>query len=266
MFPIPPNDLLDKLSKARQERGIEPDDIERKFSGFILDPGLGPAVYLAADGRVVWDGWYEWTEAAPTIRNAYMSVVVGASKTGVTDLLKLLPPRPPDAIDCSACGTTGWTDLVDADGKPFQIVCHKCAGLGWMTRLTGVVTELVQALVDGDLEDRFEQREWATKHRALPISADMSGCFVLTLEGAVMSFAWDHPSELRAEDERISRVMLYQGSLAYPALRPFVPERPGDAIECASCAGTGKCRDLPDELAESVVCYCGGLGWLRPGR
>lgn len=123
--------LLSQLRAARVSAGREPDIIEQRLSAFVLDPGLGPPVYLSVDGRVVWDGWYEWTKNAPTERDAYASLIVGAKKTGVAALLDLLPRRPDDADDCLACAGTGWSDLLSASGEPFQVICGVCRGLGW---------------------------------------------------------------------------------------------------------------------------------------
>lgn len=129
-FPVSPR-LFKQLRVARTSAGREPDEVEQRIDGFILDPGLGPPVYLAGDGRIVWDGWYEWSKTAPTQRDACASLVVGAKKTGVACLLELLPARPDGAEDCLACSGTGWTDMLSASREPFQIVCGVCGGLGW---------------------------------------------------------------------------------------------------------------------------------------
>ena len=48
-----PADLIARLQNLRAGRAA--DDIERTHAAFLIDPGLGPATYLAADGRVLWD-------------------------------------------------------------------------------------------------------------------------------------------------------------------------------------------------------------------
>jgi hypothetical protein len=123
--------LLSQLRASRASTGREPDIIEQRLNAFLLDPGLGPPVYLTADGRVVWDGWYEWTKNAPTERDAYASLIVGAKKTGVAALLDLLPPRPDGADDCLGCVGKRWSDVSSASGERFQIICGVCRGLGW---------------------------------------------------------------------------------------------------------------------------------------
>ncbi|MBK8015203.1 MAG: hypothetical protein IPK13_28170 [Deltaproteobacteria bacterium] len=117
-FAVSPS-LLDQLSVARASAGREPDEVEQRLDGFLLDPGLGPPVYRAGDGRIVWDGWYGWSKAAPSQRDAHASLVVGAKKTGVAGLLALLPNRHDRAEECLACAGTGWMDMLSATREPF---------------------------------------------------------------------------------------------------------------------------------------------------
>src|SRR6185436_10923397 len=86
-----PADLLERLQGLRASRPA--DAIEREHDAFLLDPGVGPPTYLAADGRILWDD--DMWGVEPTRGEAYAAIVVGARKTGVRDLLRLLPPRPP---------------------------------------------------------------------------------------------------------------------------------------------------------------------------
>ena len=44
--------LFDQLRAARASSDRYADEVEQRLDGFILDPGLGPAVYLAGDGRI----------------------------------------------------------------------------------------------------------------------------------------------------------------------------------------------------------------------
>ncbi len=109
----------------------------------------------------------------------------------------------------------------------------------------------------------LDLRAIAADVQLLPAMLDMGGCIGLRPSGAVASFLWDEPRQLRAEtDERIRNLAYYQASLKYPRLVPLGPRRPPDAVVCSYCGGSGRCSGLPDRLADSVVCYCGGLGWL----
>jgi hypothetical protein len=129
---------LRQVEAAREWR----DEITREYDAFLLDAGLGPVTYLSTDGRVIWDdsigGDCVWGVEG-TSAEAYMAIVAGAHKTGVTRLLDLLPKRPPDAIDCRECDGSGWFNshgqLVDVNGQPFSFVCTACAGLGWEVAL-----------------------------------------------------------------------------------------------------------------------------------
>lgn len=99
----------------------------------MLDGGLGPPVYLSSDGRIIWDddGW----GVVGTRAEALASIVVGAKKIGIRDLLNLLPSRPTSSLDCPECSGSGWFDaygqLRNTSGQLFSVVCMKCAGLGW---------------------------------------------------------------------------------------------------------------------------------------
>jgi hypothetical protein len=127
----PSTQLVAALREQRRVRGT--DDMMQTYDAFMLDPGLGPAVYLSSDGRIVWDddGW-----GVPGTRaDAFASILAGVKKTGIAELLALLPPRTTEAIDCPHCAATGWFDahgqLKDVNGRLFSVVCMKCAGLGW---------------------------------------------------------------------------------------------------------------------------------------
>ncbi|WP_437774914.1 hypothetical protein [Sorangium sp. So ce1097] len=136
-----------------------------------------------------------------------------------------------------------------------------------MHDLSNVISELVRQLCAGEIEDRFHLRTWAKEHAALPVMADLGGCFALTCGAQIVSFGWDEQDDVRPEDDpRIRRIACFRAALLYPVLKPLVPPRPADAVDCSYCAGTGRVRDVPAELAESLVCYCGGLGWLLRGE
>src|SRR5450755_4763160 len=83
-FDVPP-DLLEELRIVRARRDRR-DEIERAHDAFLLDPGLGPATYLSAEGRILWDddGW--GVEAK--LGWAYAAIVTGARKLGLPSLLQ----------------------------------------------------------------------------------------------------------------------------------------------------------------------------------
>ncbi len=130
--------LLEALRSQRQTNGLH-DPIERAFDAFMLDPGLGPPVYLTSDGRFVWwdddGGW----GCRGTRADAFAAIRVGARKTGVIELLTLMPPRPNDASRCESCAGDGW-EVIKGLVMPF--LCGVCAGVGW-TDTTGWLQEIV---------------------------------------------------------------------------------------------------------------------------
>jgi len=111
----------------------------------------------------------------------------------------------------------------------------------------------------------LDMRAIAAELRLLPAVLDMGGCMGLRPSGEVAYFLWDEPGQVRTETgERLRNMTYHRAALNYPLLAPLVPRRPPDAVVCSHCGGSGRFSGLPDQLADRVVCNCGGLGWL-PG-
>lgn len=118
------DDFLAGMDELQQET-------EAQYDAFLIDPGMGPMTYLTADGRVLldfrsWDG-DEVREA--TEDEAIMALVVGAKKTGVPQLLDLIPPSPNGGSECPMCHGTRWAEPVPNFGS--TTVCITCSGRGW---------------------------------------------------------------------------------------------------------------------------------------
>jgi len=126
-----PERLLEALRVRRDRFGS--DDLAQAYDAFLLDPGLGPPVYLTSDGRIVWDD--DIWDVVGTRADAFAAVAAGIQKTGLSELRQLLPSRPTLSTDCPDCSATGRFDaqgqLKDLEGRSFTVVCMKCAGLGW---------------------------------------------------------------------------------------------------------------------------------------
>jgi hypothetical protein len=141
IFELTPH-LLAALREYRQVRGG--DDITEIYDAFMLDAGLGPPTYLSSDGRIIWDD--DMWGVVGTRAEAVAAILVGVKKTGLIELRELLPSRPAAAADCPECSGTGRFDahgqLQDIDGRPFSVVCMRCAGLGW-TSASMVLTDSV---------------------------------------------------------------------------------------------------------------------------
>ncbi len=112
-------------------------------------------------------------------------------------------------------------------------------------------------------EPPLDLRAVAAEVQLLPVLLDIGGCLGLRPSGEVVSFVWDEPPLLRAEQEdRIRNLVYYQASLKYPALAALAPCRPADALVCSHCGGSGRCSGLGPDLVDRILCYCGGLGWI----
>jgi hypothetical protein len=128
--------LVASLRAVQEQRGYS-DEVTRQEDAFLLDPGMGPACYLAADGRVLIDGrdWDDTPLREATTDEAISKLVVGAQKTGVAELLSLLPLTPDGAALCPRCQGEHWATLTTASvrGGSVRMVCWECGGRGWVT-------------------------------------------------------------------------------------------------------------------------------------
>ena len=106
-------------------------EIEDAEDAFLLDPGMGPMVYLTADGRVLRDhrGWDGAEVEEVGGDEAIAAILVGAKKTGIDALLQLVPPAPPGSVQCSNCRGSRWAEPVAGFGVEWP--CRLCGGRGW---------------------------------------------------------------------------------------------------------------------------------------
>ncbi|MDB5335084.1 MAG: hypothetical protein JWN70_703 [Planctomycetaceae bacterium] len=117
-----------------------------------------------------------------------------------------------------------------------------------------------------DLGETPELRGAARRNGALPLFRDMGGCYAIRPDGTLVSWSWDEPDQVCVEkDARIWNIALFAGSERWVELASLIPSRPVNAKVCDSCDGTGRLKGLPDELAQRIRCYCGGIGWLPAG-
>lgn len=91
----------------------------------------------------------------------------------------------------------------------------------------------------------------------------MGGSYAIRASGELVEFAWDGPGGSKPlHDPRVVNLALFQGSLKVPELAVLVPTRPATATTCKHCNGEEKLALAKQPGLETVVCYCGGLGWL----
>jgi hypothetical protein len=128
------------LRVLRAWRAARPSDaLLVEHDAFMLDPGLGPALILTADGRVLIDGtcWDNTPIREATDGEASEAIVIGARKTGIAALLELLPPRPAGAKDCPRCLGARFAKPFVQGASAAQLeelpsfICSVCHGLGW---------------------------------------------------------------------------------------------------------------------------------------
>lgn len=127
-LPLSP-ELLATLRAQRDRRTM--DNVERQHDAFLIDPGMG-AIWLTLDGRILWEDDFEDPDSVREVTSeneVITSLVSGATKTGIAELLDLLPPRPADATTCPLCnGTRYWRPTATTN-----FVCWLCNGRSWAT-------------------------------------------------------------------------------------------------------------------------------------
>ena len=110
------------------------DEMEREHDAFLLDPGMGPMLYLTADGRILEDmrGWDGDAVNELTEEKAYAALVIGAKKTGIAELLDLIPAAPVGAETCARCKGKRTAEPVEGFGH--ELPCDACGCRGWTKR------------------------------------------------------------------------------------------------------------------------------------
>jgi hypothetical protein len=104
--------------------------------------------------------------------------------------------------------------------------------------------------------------ELVAQENVLPLYCDMGGVLTIGINGDIRSFLWDDLLHGQIEhDPRIRNIALFQGSKKYPELKLLI-EKPEDARVCEFCNGSGVAPGAIELDTDSIVCYCGGLGWV----
>jgi hypothetical protein len=98
-----------------------------------LKAGGGHAVYLGLNGRGHYENYGEEQDVVVlTDPRALASVIVKWSgAVGLSELIELLPPRPPNGFVCRLCEGSRWEEVeLPTSGKD-KLCCRRCCGLGW---------------------------------------------------------------------------------------------------------------------------------------
>ena len=127
------------LARLRQERVRRPDnELQDREDAFLLFPGMGPALFLTADGRILKDA-RDWDESANVEEgsddDAVAAIVIGAENWDIPELLSLLPEAPQNSRPCPQCGGSRWFSFRNYHGNPAKIICPECGGRGWTAKI-----------------------------------------------------------------------------------------------------------------------------------
>ena len=135
-FEIPEN-LIPKLRELQSRQMVHPDEVLKTEDAVELYASIGPTLYLTFDGRVIVHAFLDDEPPCESSdpKDFYQMVVLGARAYLMPELLSLLPQRPPDSTDCSNCKGSGWwLFMKDTKGKPIELACWECGGVGWIAR------------------------------------------------------------------------------------------------------------------------------------
>lgn len=104
----------------------------------------------------------------------------------------------------------------------------------------------------------------------LPLYFDWTAFMALLLDGQIVWISYDNePGDIEVvQEERVRNMGLFQACKLHPELQFLVPPKPTDAIDCPDCRGMGRLPFPPgsEHVAERLICYCGGIGWLPSGK
>ncbi len=130
--------------------------------------------------------------------------------------------------------------------------------------------EQIQRRIAEFIEDstsvHADTRGAVARLNALPLLFDWTAFMALRLDGQIVWVPYDdEPGDVEVvREERLRNLGLFRGTKLHPDLQFLLPPKPIGAIDCPHCRGTGKLT-LPhgwEHLADSVLCSCGGVGWL----
>ena len=132
--------------------------------------------------------------------------------------------------------------------------------------MTDEISSLISSLIDRYIAEVFDDeprvREVAVADRVLPLYSSMGGFYTVNSSGEVISYLWDDTLHGKVEfDPDIRNSALFQGSKRYPELASLI-KKPPDARVCPYCNGSGIPLGTEALKTDSIICYCGGLGWL----
>lgn len=120
------------------------------------------------------------------------------------------------------------------------------------------VAEAIRALSrDAAQHDRDEVRAAARLTGGVPVHWDLGGVLAVTPDGGVAYYD-PETGEVCVEREAGWRTLArVKAARKYPELQTLLPERPGTAVTCSQCGGSGTVFGHIDCGA------CFGAGWIE---
>ena len=135
---LPPkikSEIQARFHEAQNARG----SLSTDRTAVMVDGSIGYGCYISPNGDVFMETYDIATDEPPTVDRSYAAqirVFILGSRT-LPELAELIPPRPSEADDCSACNGSGRTHLefsrVFGNGWD-GFLCEVCFGLGWTIR------------------------------------------------------------------------------------------------------------------------------------
>jgi len=125
-----------------------------------------------------------------------------------------------------------------------------------------IADRVIEAIASLDPATGGPADRYGVAQRAFPLLADVGGCCLLRPDGEFLQIAWDTSEDSPTVLGTIPLAALVVGAERFPWLRELVPVRSPQAIDCQTCAGTGKIRR--GEVSGILCGDCSVLGWVVP--
>jgi hypothetical protein len=126
--------------------------------------------------------------------------------------------------------------------------------------LPPAIAEQIERTIQGEARLDFGIDHEATTHGAIALMGTIGMTWGLRPDGSFWMFDKDFDVPLEALPSDCETQALVWGARRYPWLSALLPTRTEQALDCASCAGTGF-------LSVTWMCpRCHGLGWNHESR
>ena len=131
---ILPVHIAQRISEAiaKGSGGFAIDDEARGHGAIALMGTIGAIWMLRPDGSL-WDADEDFGEPLTPLPDELRTIALVAGVERFPWLAELLPVRPQDATDCSACAGRGVIVPVNSMPGSSGVFCPKCQALGWQS-------------------------------------------------------------------------------------------------------------------------------------